>query len=105
MPAFGGHYRPQHKVYDNYFTSGSHFYPGAESVSPGESTRVEIMLVTPEFYPGCLWVGRVIEVYEGPRRVGTVRVDVIRTELLRGDPENHTSTWSPPTGRVDPVTE
>jgi elongation factor Tu len=101
-PAFGGHYRPLHKVYDNYLTSGTHFYPGTESVSPGESTRVEIMLVTPEIYPGSLWVGRVIEVYEGPRRVGTVRIDEIRTELLRGDPASRATNWMPPPGRTEP---
>ena len=95
-PAFSGSYRPVHKLHDNYLSSGTHVYPDQESVSPGESVPVEVMLVSPEVYPGSLWVGRIVEVYEGSRRVGQVEVTEVRNTVLLGNPADFQSTWSPP---------
>lgn len=63
-------YRPNHLVRDDYLTSGTHEYINAEVVNPGETAHTRITFITPEVYPHCLWVGRVINVQEGGHLVG-----------------------------------
>lgn len=96
-PAFSG-YRPAHKLHDNYLSSGFHEYLDVDSVMPGEEARVAVWLITPEVYPACLWEGREIEVFEGQRQVGTLRVDRLLNEILRCSPESYRPEWISPPG-------
>jgi translation elongation factor EF-Tu-like GTPase len=89
-------YRPQHKVHDNYQTSGRHEYPDVEQLSPGASTKVHVWFITPEVYPGCLWIGREIEVLEGSRVVGKLLVTRIVDPQLEGSAESYKPLWIAP---------
>jgi elongation factor Tu len=75
-------YRPAHKVRDDYFTSGVHHYLGCDEVLPGQTVRGTITFITPEAYPHCLWVGRIIDICEGSRVVGRARITKIMNALL-----------------------
>jgi len=75
-------YRPAHKVREDYLTSGMHQYIGCDAVLPGQTVRGTITFITPEAYPHCLWVGRVIDIQEGSRVVGRARITKIMNVLL-----------------------
>jgi translation elongation factor EF-Tu-like GTPase len=75
-------YRPAHKVRDDYLTTGVHHYIGCDQVLPGQTVHGTITFITPEFYPNCLWVGRVIDIQEGGRVVGSARITRILNALL-----------------------
>ena len=79
--AFSG-YRPAHNVRDDYLTSGVHHYIGCDEVLPGQTVRGTITFITPEVYPHCLWIGRVIDIQEGGRVVGRARITRIMNALL-----------------------
>jgi elongation factor Tu len=78
-------YRPAHKVRDNYLTTGVHHYIGCDEVLPGQTVRSAITFITPEVYPYCLWVGRVIDIQEGSKLLGHVRITRIMNALLETD--------------------
>lgn len=44
-PVFSG-YKPIHKLYGNYLSSGHHEYPDVQSVAPGDTVKVCAWLVT-----------------------------------------------------------
>lgn len=96
-PAFSG-YRPQHKIHDNYQTSGQHEYLNAAQVAPGETVSTKVWLLTPDVYPNSLWVGREIGVFEGVSQVGTLTVSRIVNEVLLGSPETYSPVWVEPAG-------
>lgn len=75
-------YRPVHKVRDDYLTTGVHYYIGCDEVLPGQTVHGTITFITPEVYPHCLWVGRVIDIQEGGRVVGHARITRIMNALL-----------------------
>ncbi len=88
-PVFSG-YMPLHKVYDDYLTSGKHEYPVKHCVAPGETATALVWLITPEVYPGCLWIGRELDVLEGSSNVvGKLTVSKIFNEILAGSAESH----------------
>jgi hypothetical protein len=81
-PARSG-YRPAHLVTDGYLTTGVHEYVGTDEVKPGDTVRARITFLSPEVYPRCLWVGKVIAVQEGSCIVGSATVVHIMNELLK----------------------
>ena len=90
-------YRPIHKLYNNYLSSGHHIYPDVQSVAPGDTVKVCAWLVTPEVYPACLWIGREIDVMEGGEQVvGKLTVTQIFNEILHGDAESYNGRWIKP---------
>lgn len=93
-----GYYRPQHKLYDNYWTSGLHKYLDVEEVVPGGTARVAVWFITPEVYPHSLWKGREITVGEGEHAVGTLKVTRVLNPNLRGKAATYNSVWSEPPG-------
>jgi translation elongation factor EF-Tu-like GTPase len=84
LPAFSG-YRPQHRIRDDYQTSGTHQYFDCDSLLPGQTVRGTITFITPEVYPHCLWVGRVLDIQEGSRVIGRARITRIMNALLETD--------------------
>jgi elongation factor Tu len=80
-PAFSG-YRPHHKVRADYLTTGIHQYLDCAEVFPGQTVRGTITFITPEVYPHCLWVGRVIDIQEGSRVIGRACITRIINALL-----------------------
>jgi translation elongation factor EF-Tu-like GTPase len=75
-------YRPAHKIRDDYLTTGVHQYIGCDEVLPGQTVCGTITFITPEVYPHCLWVGRVIDIQEGDRVIGHARITKIMNALL-----------------------
>lgn len=78
-------YRPQHKVREDYLTSGEHIYFENEIVFPGEKAKVYVKFILPEHHPKCLNIGGNLELSEGSRVVGYVTVNVIYNRLLLAD--------------------
>jgi elongation factor Tu len=86
-------YMPAHRIHDNYQTSGRHVYPDVEQVGPGETARVQVWFITPHVYPHSLWPGRELDVMEGERVVGTLRVNRVFNDTLSGSAENYSPEW------------
>jgi translation elongation factor EF-Tu-like GTPase len=80
-PSFSG-YRPNHKVRDDYLTSGIHNYIGCDKVDPGQTALGTITFITPEVYPHCLTIGQTINVQEGGRLIGRARITKILNKVL-----------------------
>lgn len=91
-------YRPQHKLHDNYQSSGRHEYPDVEQLAPGATARAHVWFITPEVYPGSLWVGREIDVMEGSRVVGKLVITRILHAGLAGSAEAYQPLWTRPPG-------
>jgi hypothetical protein len=94
-PAYTG-YRPAHKLYDNYLSSGIHDYPETGLARPGETTPTRVWLITPEVYPGSLWVGRVLDISEGQRCVGSFTITLVCKPILIGEPSEYSPQWKAP---------
>lgn len=94
-------YRPQHKVHDNYLSTGRHEYPDVEQVAPGDSVKVHAWFVTPEMYPGSLWAGRQVAVMEGRNVVGMLTVTRILNDVLAGSKDSYSPVWTKPAGSAD----
>jgi len=75
-------YCPNHEVLENYLTSGRHEYMDKDEVWPGEAATAHIWFISPEAYPGRLWIGREVRVQEGSRLVGYAKVTKIFNKLL-----------------------
>jgi hypothetical protein len=88
--------RPVHKLHDNYLSSGQHEFVGVAQAAPGETVSVLVWLVTPDVYPGCLWVGREIEVLEVPRVFAKLKITKVINPILLGTPEAYSPTWVEP---------
>ncbi|MBP2655681.1 MAG: hypothetical protein H6Q73_3250 [Firmicutes bacterium] len=80
-PVFNG-YRPAHLVKEDYLTTGVHHYNGREKVELGEEVVGTITFISPEAYPGCLWLGKVISIQEAFHVVGYAKVTKIFNKIL-----------------------
>ena len=78
----GDGYRPAHRVREDYLTTGVHHYFDVPKVAPDGEARGTITFITPEAYPGSLWVGKLIPIQEGERLVGTATVEKILNPIL-----------------------
>ena len=76
-------YRPAHRVREGYLTTGVHRYFDVTQVAPDGEAKGTITFITPEAYPGCLWVGKFIDICEGERVVGTATVEKICNPILQ----------------------
>ena len=97
QPGVRSGYRPIHKLYDNYLSSGEHEYPESNSANPGETTPVRVWLITPDVYPASIWVGRKLEILEGPvKLVGILTVQAVNNPILLGTAERYSPLWTAP---------
>lgn len=74
--------RPAHQVTSDILTSGEQIFFENEILMPGGSARAYIKLLSPEHYPHCLRVGKEININEGSRVIGKVKVLEVYNELL-----------------------
>ncbi len=81
-------YRPHHAVREDLLTTGLHEYLDTDLVHPGESARANIVLLTPEQYPKCLWVGRILQVQEGTHLVARAKITHIFNPTLDRDADS-----------------
>jgi hypothetical protein len=88
-------FMPLHKLYDNYLSSGKHEYRATQCVAPGEIALALVWLITPDVYPGCLWIGRELDIMEGPTRVvGKLTITKIFNEILCGSADSYSPRWT-----------
>ena len=73
---------PLYAVRDGYLTSARHEFLAGDSVSTGSTIRALVWLSSPEAYPSSLWVGRIVAVFEGYRRIGNATVVRILNPIL-----------------------
>lgn len=71
-------YRPSHEVKDNYLTTGVHHYYD----TAGDEIKGTITFLSPECYPNCLYIGKIIKMYEGKNEIGYAKVLKIFNEIL-----------------------
>jgi len=74
--------RPAHQVTPEILTTGEHIFFEDDILMPGSSAKAYIRLLSPEYYPHCLSVGKEININEGPKVIGKVKVLEIYNELL-----------------------
>lgn len=74
-------YRPAHLVREDYLTTGMHSYYNLEN-STKQNLKGTITFISPEAYPGCLWVGKRITMYEGKTIVGFATITKIFNPIL-----------------------
>ncbi len=75
-------YRPAHLIREGYYTTGLYDFDDDSPIERGESRVGRITFISPEVYPHTLYVGRIIDGYEGSRMVTTVEVVEILNPLL-----------------------
>ena len=75
-------YRPAHRIREDYLTTGVHHYYDAEEVAPDGEARGTISFITPEAYPNSLWIGKVLDIQEGERIVGTATIERVLNPIL-----------------------
>lgn len=75
-------YRPAHMVKEGYLTTGVHSY--YETKKGAEERKGMIAFLSPEFYSGCLWIGKEIAMYEGGKMVGYAIITQIFNSVLKG---------------------
>lgn len=73
--------RPAVKIKSDYLTTCLLTF--TETAEPSESFVVLGTFITPEFYPNSLWVGKIIEAYEGSRLLGYLTVTEILNPILK----------------------
>ena len=78
----GDGYRPDHHVKENYLTCGVHHYDSTGLIMPDSSVIGTITFIAPEHYPHCLWIGKIINIHEGARVVGTAEITEILNPIL-----------------------
>ena len=75
-------YRPAHRIREDYLTTGVHRYFDTDEVAPDGTARGTITFITPEAYPASVWVGKILDIQEGGRVVGTATVEKILNPVL-----------------------
>ena len=76
-------YRPAHRIREDYLTTGVHHYFDVTKIAPDGEARGTITFITPEAYPYTLWEGKVLDICEGERVVGTATVEKVFNPILR----------------------
>lgn len=73
---------PDHLIKDGYLTCGKHYYFEEEKIYPKRKYKAEIKFMTPELYPGSLWIGRKIKLQRGGFVLGEATVVEIYNKTL-----------------------
>ena len=73
-------YRPAHLIKKDYLTTGVHNYFDNEDCDG--ITKGTITFISPEDYPGSLWEGKRIEMYEGSKLIGYAIIIKILNTIL-----------------------
>ena len=73
-------YRPAHLIRSDYLTTGIHNY---YRLNDDENKITgSITFISPKEYPGCMWIGKRIPMYEGGTLVGYATVTKILNSVL-----------------------
>jgi len=74
--------RPAYQITPDILTSGEQIFFENDILMPGESARAYIILLSPEHYPHCLSIGGEININEGSKVIGRVKILEVYNELL-----------------------
>ncbi len=70
--------RPAFKIIADCLSSGK-----IECNDPlNDGDLVSVQLISPEYYPNSLWTGKIIEAFDGQKKMGTITVHEIFNPLL-----------------------
>lgn len=75
-------YRPIYNVRHGHWSSAHHEFVEPAGVETGKQSLAEVWLIAPDKYPNTFWVGREVEVAEGPRVVGVAEILEIINPVL-----------------------
>lgn len=73
-------YRPSHLIDGYNLTTGVHHYYKTDDLNSEVKGTIEF--ISPEYYPNCLRVGSIIDMYEGSKKIGYVEVLKIFNPIL-----------------------
>lgn len=73
-------YRPAHLIREDYLTTGVHHYYKNDN---RKEIRGTITFITPEFYPKSLWIGKILDMYEGGKKIGYAKIINIYNPILK----------------------
>ena len=71
-------YRPAHLIKEDYLTTGVHHYYKNDD----DEIRGTITFITPEYYPKSLWIGKILDMYEGGKIIGYAKIVNIFNPIL-----------------------
>ncbi len=80
-PFYSG-YRGCCRIKEDYLTSTVITSLEGETIPYGATHKSTVAFITPEVYPKSLWPGKVIEIYEGERIVGSMKIISVENKLL-----------------------
>lgn len=83
-PIFPG-IRPTTIIKDDYWTSCVLIFDNP--ISLDESIQASITFVSPKYYVNSLWLNKCLDIYEGPRVIGTFTVTEITNPILDANAE------------------
>jgi hypothetical protein len=75
--------RADHLIKENYLTCGEHYYFDEEKIYPKQKYKAHIRFISPDAYPNCLWVGKVIKIQRGNYILGEAIVTEIYNQKLK----------------------
>lgn len=78
-------YRPAYKVRPDYWSSAYHEFVDTAGVETGKQSQAEVWLLSPDMYPNTFWIGRRVEVAEGPLVVGVADILKILNPVLESN--------------------
>lgn len=71
--------RPAVLIKENYLTTCLLTF---DEFSDSKEFKVEGVFISPKYYPHSLWIGKVLEVYEGSKIIGHLTVTEILNPIL-----------------------
>lgn len=72
-------YRPAHLIKEDYLTTGVHHYYKNDD---DNEIRGTITFISPEYYPKSLWIGKILDMYEGGKKIGYAKIVNIFNPIL-----------------------
>lgn len=73
-------YRPAHLIKEDYLTTGVHHYYKNDDEN---EIRGTITFISPEYYPKSLWIGKILDMYEGGKKIGYAKIAKIFNPILK----------------------
>lgn len=73
-------FRPAVLIKEDYLTTCLLTF--SNNINSNEEFEVEGVFISPEYYPHSLWVGKVLDIYEGAKIIGHITVTEILNPIL-----------------------
>lgn len=80
---FGPEYRGCCEIKSNYKTSCIIRTKDKQQINYDETKNCTVYFITPKAYPASIWIGKIMELYEGERRVGYMKIIEMLKQLQK----------------------